>query len=409
MASKCIWYISKYIVPPDASTMGGRGYMIMRELARRGNQCLLFTSDSSEYSKTPTLTASYLAEAKDGMCLWWIRTFKYKGARSFKRIVSWIHFEWRLLIMRKSDLPAPDAVIVSSLSILTLLNGFLLRRKYQCKLIFEVRDIWPLTLTEEGGFRKYNPAIFGLGLLEKYGYKYADVVVGTMPNLREHVTGVLGYEREVKCVPMGFDIEEIKDTLPLPSGFREKYSLNKPFVVVHAGSVGVTNALETFFLCAQSLTDIPQIQFVLLGDGYMKAQYQERFKHLSNMTFAPKVPRKMVRSVLRECSVLYFSTPISSVWRYGQSLNKVIDYMLSGRPIIGSYSGYPSMINEAGCGSFVAPGDVEMLRSELIRYSQLPKEELDKMGSAGKKWILANRGYGALAATYQSILFPEFA
>ena len=67
------------------------------------------------------------------------------------------------------------------------------------------------------------------------------------------------------------------------------------------------------------------------------------------------------------------------------------------------------MINEAGCGSFVAPGDVEMLRSELIRYSQLPKEELDKMGSAGKKWILANRGYGALAATYQSILFPEFA
>ena len=129
-------------------------------------------------------------------------------------------------------------------------------------------------------------------MLEKYGYKYADVVVGTIPNLREHVTGVLGYEREVKCVPMGFDIEEIKDTLPLPSGFREKYSLNKPFVVVHAGSVGVTNALGTFFLCAQSLTDIPQIQFVLLGDGYMKAQYQERFKHLSNMTFARRCLEK---------------------------------------------------------------------------------------------------------------------
>ena len=30
---------------------------------------------------------------------------------------------------------------------------------------FEVRDIWPfLTLMEEGGYSKYNPAVLGLGL-----------------------------------------------------------------------------------------------------------------------------------------------------------------------------------------------------------------------------------------------------
>ncbi len=34
-------------------------------------------------------------------------------------------------------------------------------------------------------------------------------------------------------------------------------------------------------------------------------------------------------------------------------MNKVVEYMLAGKPIIASYTGYPSMINEAECGYFV--------------------------------------------------------
>lgn len=66
-----------------------------------------------------------------------------------------------------------------------------------------------------------------------------------------------------------------------------------------------------------------------------------------NLIFAPKVQKQMVQSVLARCDLVYFSVHVSTVWRFGQSLNKVIDYMLSGKPIIASYTGYPSMINEA--------------------------------------------------------------
>ena len=407
MSKECIWYVSKYVVPPDETGIAGRGYMLMRELSKCGFECLVFASDASEYSVVPDLKVPYQEELMDGMSFWWVRTLKYAGARSFKRILSWLHFEWRLFRMPKSNLPVPDAIIVSSLSILTILNGFLWRKKFGCKLIFEIRDIWPLTLTEEGGFSKFNPFVFFLSYIEKFGYRYSDIIVGTMPNLGEHVSQVIEYDREVSCIPMGLDVSHIQDTLPLPPGFTEKYSLNKPFVVAYAGAIGITNALEALFLCAESLADEEKIHFVILGDGYLKREYQERFGHLPNVTFVPKVPRKMVQSVLQESSLLYFSTPKSAVWKYGQSLNKVIDYMLSGRPIVASYSGYPSMINEAKCGSYVTAGDVVELRSEIIRYSELPEGELNTLGLAGKEWLLANRNYTTLAAAYRKIIFSE--
>ena len=44
-----------------------------------------------------------------------------------------------------------------------------------------------------------------------------------------------------------------------------------------------------------------------------------------------------------------FALP-SEIWNYGWTPNKLIDYMISERPIIAAYDGYRSMINEAECG-----------------------------------------------------------
>ena len=56
---------------------------------------------------------------------------------------------------------------------------------FKTKLVFEVRDIWPLTLTEEGGFSSLNPLIIILRAIELVGYRFSDLVVGTMPGLKK--------------------------------------------------------------------------------------------------------------------------------------------------------------------------------------------------------------------------------
>jgi glycosyltransferase involved in cell wall biosynthesis len=317
-----------------------------------------------------------------------------------------LHFEWRLFWLDKSSLPRPDIIIVSSLSLLTVLNGLLLRFKFKCKLIFEVRDIWPLTIIEYGGFSEKNPLIRFLGWLEQLGYRNADQIVGTMPNLGQRVRNVLGHEKPTYCIPMVVMPEAGNHAqASLPEGYEEKNIPSGKFITAYAGTIGLANALDIFFKCAERLIYNSKIHFLVLGDGSLRDHFIQRYGQLPNLTFAPRVEKNQVQSVLKRCDLLYFSVYPSKVWDYGQSLNKVIDYMLSGKPILASYSGFPSMIDEAGCGRFIEAGNLEQLTVEVERFSQLPLEQRIAMGQRGRQWILNNRGYKKLAAEYMELIF----
>lgn len=403
----CIWYVSKYVTPPAKVGAGGRGYHIMREFARLGYQSVIITSDSNQLTEVPVLKEPYLFQEVDGIQLYWVRTMKYTVAKSLRRILSWVDFEWRLWNLPKDGLPAPDAVVVSSLSLLTILNGFILRRRYNCRLILEIRDIWPLTIVEEGGFSRWNPLVLGLGFIEKLGYRYADAIVGTMPNLGEHVAGVLGRPKTTHCIPMAVDEAALGPGDALPADYVEKYIPRGKFIVAHAGTIGITNALDTMLDCAEAMKDDPRVHFLVVGEGDLRAHYQRKYSHLSNLTFAQRVPKQMVQSVLSHCDVLYFSVHVSAVWKYGQSLNKVIDYMLAGRPILASYTGYPSMINEANCGTYVPAGDVMALRREVQNYAAMGAAQREAIGRRGREWILTHRRYEKLARDYLAILFDQ--
>ena len=232
MTSRVVWYVSKYVSPRSTNSVGGRGYLLMAEMAKKDCECVIITSDSNHLIRSlQTLKKMYFTECVDGVQICWVRTLKYSAAKSFRRILSWLHFEWRLWRLPKKQFPKPDVVIISSLSLLTILNGFLLRRRYKCRLIFEVRDIWPLTIIEEGGFSRFNPLVLALAYIEKLGYKYSDVIVGTMPNLREHVEEVLGYSKKTACIPMGINEEAPTILTEFTELYRKKYIPKDKFII----------------------------------------------------------------------------------------------------------------------------------------------------------------------------------
>jgi len=193
----------------------------------------------------------------------------------------------------------------------------------------------------------------------------------------------------------------------LPADYEASYIPKDKFVIAYVGSIGITNALDTFLDCAESLREQSHIHFLVVGDGDLRESYRVKYSHLSNLSFAPRVPKAMVQSVLVKCDLLYFSVHVSKVWKYGQSLNKVIDYMMAGKPIVASYTGYPSMINEAACGTYVPAGDVAALKREIVRYASLSEQERFEMGTRGKTWLLKNRGYKKLAMDYLDILIDS--
>lgn len=402
---KTLWYINKYFGAKLPTTPGGRDWNLLKVISDNGHTICAIGSDSNLVWDRPELKKSVTIENVEDVKVIWLKTYKYKVAKSISRIFSWFHFEWNLFFLDKKKLPKPDTIVVSSLSLLTILNGILLKRKYKCRLIFEIRDIWPLTIVEEGGFSNSNLAVKLLGYVEKLGYKNSDAIIGTMPNLVEHVLSVCDTKAPVHCIPMGVSEAQINDGAELPIGYKEKYLSSSAVKIVHAGTIGITNALDVFFEAAVILKDNANIQFVIVGDGPLREKYIEQYSHLNNIVFAPKVNKYQVQSVLSECDIVYFSTFDSKVWKYGQSLNKVIDYMLSGKPIIASYSGYPSMINEADCGEFVLSGDSKALSETILKFANMPSEQLLLKGKKGKDWLLENRSYDKLAKNFEHIVF----
>ena len=394
-----IWCISKYASPPNYGKMPARLFVLTKEFIKLGHKATLITSDSNHFSKFPDTNKVHNFEVVEDVPLCWIKTKKYLKTASVCRILSWFDFERKLFKLDTSRLDKPDVVLVSSLSIFSIVYGYYLKKKFGAFLVFEIRDIWPLTMTEEGGFSKWHPLVLFIGLIEKFGYKKADLVVGTMPRLDLHIKNILGYEKQFHCSPLGFD----------PVNYEKESFGNNPFddifpkdkmIVGYAGSMGITNALEPFIKTIKLLNNNENIHFMLVGSGDLKSNFENELENCNNVTFLPRIGQNEVKYFLNNCDILYLSTKDSEVWKYGQSMNKVVEYMLASKPMIASYTGYPSMINEANCGFFEKTSDANELKEKILSILNLNQEERKILGENGLKWVYENRQYSKLAKEY---------
>lgn len=394
-----IWFISKYARPLEYG-FGTRQFYLSSEFTKQGNQSIVICSDSNHNGQYPRFKRTYNIEYHHQVTTCIIRTKKYVRSFGIKRILSWIDFEMKLFLLNKRNFIKPDVVIISSLSLLTILNGYYLKKKFKARLVFEIRDIWPLTPVKIGGISKKNLLIKFLGIIEKFGYKNSDLIIGTMPNLKDHVHKVLGYERDVFCIPQGFDSKFLEEQLPLNQNFLDKYYPKNKFIVGYAGSVGASNALETFIDCAFKMREHDDIHFLVIGNGDKRDYYISKTKNLKNIVFAPKIKRQQVQNALKLCDILYDSVKDNSLYKFGLSRNKWIDYMLASKPMLVSYNGFKSMINEADNGFFIDPEDSEMLKNKILELYSYPKKEIEKIGANGRCWVLENRNYKKLAEEY---------
>ena len=143
-----VWYLCKYVSKPGNGYVGMRSFYLMKELSNSGFNIDLITSSSSAFlDKTSNQKLDVISPS---FTFHQIKGIKYGKASSFLRILSWLEFELKFFFLKKSNFRKPDVIIVSSLSFLSILNGLFWRKIYSSKLIFEIRDIWPLTLVEEG-------------------------------------------------------------------------------------------------------------------------------------------------------------------------------------------------------------------------------------------------------------------
>jgi glycosyltransferase involved in cell wall biosynthesis len=398
---KSIWLICKY-ASPEKYFFGTRHFFLSEAWIKNGYDVTIFTSNSSHLTdKLPRFSGSRMIEDINGVKTIWLKVIKSRNSSSFLRILSWIHFELKILMTPKRDISKPDVIIVSSLSILSIISGYIFSRIYKAKFLLEIRDIWPLSAKKLGRFGNHNIFIFLLSALERFGYRNADVIVGTMPNLIEHVGNIERRYKKCVCIPQGITLEQLDSEEKLSEEYIQQTFTKSTFKVVYAGTINVNNPLEVLLEAILKIPDSEMVECYVLGSGSMLDMYRVKFQSCQRIKFIPPIPKNQVKSFIRQTD-LCFDSIDSEIAKYGLSRNKWIDYMNAGRPIICSYSGFQSMINESGCGSFVEFGNVELLAKKILEYKNMTKELRTEIGENGRKFLKENRLFPILAKQYEA-------
>ena len=403
MSKRKIIYISKYALTP-ANGFSSRQFFISKHLSKNFYKVLLVSSFSCGYSANingySKAVNGVFHKLYDALEHYLIPGSEINLGFNLKRIISWAQFEWRVFkFLKKLEVDSNDVVLVSSLSLLTIVNGIIIKRRTNCKLIFEVRDIWPLTLIQIGGMSRWNPLILFLSFIEKCGYQKSDLIVGTMPRLDLHIKSRIKGKFNFVYIPMGFDEETF-----IKSKREEKLKqchLDGKFVVCYAGAVGTVNRVEDILEAASIVENMDdKIFFRIIGSGPLLNVLKHKYQHLSNVEFLPWLSKGNLNNELANVDLLLHPVPKESIYQFGISPNKWIDYMYSGKPILLSYDGQPTILHQANCVFDCSPENPHSMAKKIIQIKVMDIAELNKMGNDGKAYLIENLSYDKLAKSF---------
>jgi len=403
--SKTIWILNQYASTPKTG-MGGRHYYLAKEMAKQGHKVYLIAASYTHLlRRPPQFSDAFKVESIDGFQFVWINMPEYSGAHDKKRILNWFLFTWKTLRLPKIISGNPDIILASSPSLLTFLSAKKLANKFKAKLAFEVRDIWPLTLIEIGGYSTKHLFIRFLQWVEDKAYKDADVVISNLPNAVEHMTARGMNRDKFNWIANGLDIGEVANSQPLPRSILDSFPKDK-LIIGYLGTLGEVNALEYFIESAKIKKDDNSIAWVLVGDGKEKKNLKKKVKNLelSNVFFIDPIAKNQVQSILTLFDICYIGWRNKSIYRFGIAAQKIPEYMYSGKPVIHSFSGYSDVIQKSNSGITVPAEDpIEVVRA-LEALINMGKEKRGVLGKNGYKYVLEHYDYSNLAKKLSEIL-----
>jgi glycosyltransferase involved in cell wall biosynthesis len=387
--------------------MEHRPLYLAREWTRRGHRVVIVAASFSHLrERNPKVAKRVLREEIEGIDYLWVRTPSYSG-NGIRRAINIVAFVVQLVRLQ-SELAAayrPDFVIASSTYPLDIYPAWLIARRARGKLVFEVHDLWPLTLIELGGLPSWHPFIVLMRWAEGFAYRRADRVVSILPNAESYMRQRGMAPGKFAHIPNGIDLAEWCDVgLAVPEEHQAAIRQLKAqgrFLVGYAGAHGMANALGTVLQAAERLRDRP-VAFVLVGRGPEKWALQAvaGSRRLQNVVFLPPVPKAAVPALLNEMDALYLGLRKEKLFRFGVCPNKLIDYMMAAKPVIQAIDASNNLVSEAGCGYSVPAEDSEALAEAVLRVMASPVVQREEMGRRGRAFVQMRHSYRVLAERF---------
>lgn len=403
-----ILYINHYAGGP-AYGMEYRPYYLSREWVNHGHNVLMLAASYSHIrANQPKVTNKILNESSDGIHFRWYRTPEYSG-NGLDRVRNMLSFIWSLYRDKKDIVGDfnPDVVIASSTYPMDIWPARSIAKKAGAKLIFEVHDLWPLSPIELGGMSRWHPFILWTQLAENYAYRHADKVVSMLPKTKQHMIEHKMRPEKFYHIPNGIDLADWSSQSVLPDEVDKQIkeiAQKGNTIVGYAGTYGLANALDALLDAAKKLSGQAEIILVGTGPEHERLQKKIRDEDITNVTMLPAIPKSSIPAFLASIDIAYIGLLPEPLFRFGISPNKLMDYMMSAKPVIMAISAGNDPVTDAGCGITVEPNNSDEIANAIISIGSKSIDEKYKMGENGRKYILANHTYNTLANNFIKLM-----
>ena len=379
-----IWLINHYAVPPRYYPLA-RQTCFAKYLMEMGHTVTIFAASTVHNSTMNLITDGrpWREETVDGVHYVYIKCMGYQGS-GLKRIYNICEFAWKLPGVC-THFPRPDVIVATSMPPTSCAMGIHLARKYKCKGIAEIADLWPESIVAYGIAGPHNPAVIALRWLEKWIYTHADDVVFTMEGAYDYIVEQ-GWEKDiprskVHYINNGVDLEAFQYN-------REHFQVDDPdlqnpntFKVVYTGSIRKVNNLGALLDAAKLVTN-PKVKALIWGDGDERPALEQRVRDekIDNVVFKGKVEKKYVPYIVScaDINLIHGGNQGKALFRFGISPNKMFDCFAAGKPIVMDIPANYNPVEQWEAGICIDSSDT--LPKALERIYKADEQERKVMG-----------------------------
>ncbi len=374
-----IWLINHYAVPPQYYPLA-RQTNFAKNLMAMGHKVIIFAASTVHNSDKNLITDKqpWREEIVDGVHYVYIKCTDYQGS-GIKRVYNICEFAWKLPRVCKK-FKKPDAIVATSMPPTSCAMGIRLARKYHCRGVAEIADLWPESIIAYDIAGPKNPAVILLRWLEKWIYKKADAVIFTMEAAYNYIVEQ-GWENDVPkekvfYINNGVDLKTFyfnKENFQLKDNDLGEEST---FKVIYTGSIRKVNNLG-LLLDAAKLVKNPRIKFLIWGNGDELPILKQRLtdENIQNVVFKDRIEKKYVPYIVSQADLNIAHNTPSPLFRFGISFNKLFDYLAAEKPIL---SDFPCAHNPAvihGASIEISEPSAENIARAIERFVDMDDAE----------------------------------
>ncbi|MBM7095676.1 glycosyltransferase family 4 protein [Bacillus sp. H-16] len=387
---KNIWIFNHYATNMYKDS-AGRHYWFAENLIKQGYNPTIFCATTIHNSNDSISIGNkkYSSDTVNGVPFVFVKTPSYLG-NGLQRIKNMVAFYNNLFSVAKDFVKIhgkPDVILASSVHPLTLVAGIKIAKRLGVPCICEVRDLWPETLIAYGSLKRESLLSRLLYLGEKWIYKKADKLIFTMEGGKDYIIEK-GWDKankgpvdisKVHHINNGIDLELYDHNKKIYCLEDNELNNNKAFNIVYTGSIRAVNKVEKILDVAKLLKN-ENINFLIWGSG----DYQEIIKNrieneqISNVYLKGRVDKKYIPFITTNANINLISGENISLFRYGASLNKIFDYLASGKPILSTKQYGYSIIRKNKAGIELENSNPDKIAEAIMYFKTLNKEEYER-------------------------------